>query len=136
MGTALGGSPADEGRRTGFQIPRSPLTPITRTGPQRPPKVSGAPPWEPAARPEGELPWTSNPAAAPLNRRGTQAAPPTSSLWAAATAGAHVPEAADDGADENSAEAEQGGRPIYVWNPTATTDTFPEVPSDGRDQGS
>ena len=129
-GTALGGSPADEARRTGFQIPRSPLTPITRAGPQRPPRVSGAPPWEPAARPEGELPWTSNPAPAGLSRRGTHAAPPTSSVWAAA----HAPDAAGEGADESGAEGEPGGRPIYVWNPTATTDTFPRVPNDGRDQ--
>jgi subtilisin family serine protease len=136
MGTALGGSLADEARRTGFQIPRSPLTPITRAGPQRPPRVSGAPPWEPAPKPEGELPWTNSPAPATLSRRGTHAAPPTSSVWAAATPGAQGPGAAGDGADESGAEEEAGGRPIYVWNPTATTDTFPQVPSDGRDQGS
>jgi subtilisin family serine protease len=136
MGTALGGSLADEARRTGFQIPRSPLTPITRAGPQRPPRVSGAPPWEPAPKPEGELPWTNSPAPATLSRRGTHAAPPTSSVWAAATPGAQGPGAAGDDADESGAEEEAGGRPIYVWNPTATTDTFPQVPSDGRDQGS
>jgi len=135
-GTSLGGPAADEARRTGFQIPRSPLTPITRADPQRPPKVSGSPPWEPAAKPEGELPWTNSPAPATLSRRGTHVAPPASSLWAAATAGAHAPEGAGDGADENGAEEEAGGRPIYVWNPTATTDTFPQVPGDGRDQGS
>jgi subtilisin family serine protease len=133
---ALGGSLAEEARRTGFQIPRSPLTPITRAGPQRPPRVSGSPPWEPAAKPEGELPWTSSPAPAALNRRGTHAVPPTSSLWAAATPGPHAPDAAGDAADENGPEAEQGGRPIYVWNPGATTDTFPQVPRDGQDQGS
>ncbi|HEV2242471.1 MAG TPA: S8 family serine peptidase [Streptosporangiaceae bacterium] len=136
MATALGGSLADEARRTGFQIPRSPLTPITRAGPQRPPRVSGAPPWEPAPKPAGELPWTNSPAPATLSRRGTHAAPPTSSVWAAATPGAQGPGAAGDGADESGAEEEAGGRPIYVWNPTATTDTFPQVPSDGRDQGS
>jgi subtilisin family serine protease len=136
MGTALGGSPADEARRTGFQIPRSPLTPSTRAGPQRPPRVSGAPPWEPAPKPQGELPWTNSPAPATLSRRGTHAAPPTSSVWAAATPGAHAPGAAGDGADESDAGAEAGGRPIYVWNPTATTDTFPQVPGDGRDQES
>jgi len=135
-GAVLGGSPADEARRTGFQIPRSPLTPITRAGPQRPPRVSGSPPWEPAAKPEGELPWTNSPAPAALSRRGTHAAPPTSSVWAAATAGVHPPDAAGEGADESGAEAETGGRPIYVWNPTASTDTFPQVPSEGRDQGS
>lgn len=131
-GAVLGGSPADEARRTGFQIPRSPLTPITRADSQRPPRVSGSPPWEPAAKPQGELPWTNSPAPAALNRRGAHAAPPTSSVWAAATPGAHAP----DAPDENGAEAEPDGRPIYVWNPSETTETFPQVPRDGRDQGS
>jgi subtilisin family serine protease len=136
VGAALGGSAAEEVRRTGVQIPRSPLTPITRAGPVRPPKVSGSPPWEPAPKPEGELPWTNSPAPPVLPRRTTHATTPTSSLWAAATQGAHAPEAAGDSADENHAEAEPGGRPIYVWNPSASTDTFPRVPHDGRDQGS
>jgi subtilisin family serine protease len=133
---ALGGSPADEPRRTGFQIPRSPLTPITRVGPQRPPRVSGSPPWEPAAKPEGELPWTNSPAPPALTRRGAHAAPSTSSVWAGATPGAHAPDPAGDATDENGPEAEQGGRPIYVWNPGASTETFPQVPRDGRDRGS
>jgi subtilisin family serine protease len=135
-GAVLGGSPADEVRRTGFQIPRSPLTPITRADPQRPPRVSGSPPWEPAARPEGELPWTNSPAPAALNRRGPHAAPPTSSVWAAATPGAHAPDLAGDEADRTGAEAEAGGRPIYVWNPSESTDSFPQVPREEPDQGS
>ena len=130
----------DESRRTGIQVPRSPLTPITRAVAPRPPRVSGSPPWEPAAKPEGELPWANSPAPAALTRRGTHAAPPTSSIWAAATPGTHAPDAKGDRADDLAADdvtgyhrAESGGRPIYVWNPSETTETFPQVPGDGRD---
>jgi subtilisin family serine protease len=123
------------------QIPRSPLAPIGRASPPRPPKVSGTPPWEPAQKPDGELPWTHAPTPAALTRRGAHAEPPTSSIWAAAT---HAPDAPDAGAGDHGAgdhgagdhgagddSAEAGGRPIYVWNPSATTETFPQVPRDG-----
>jgi subtilisin family serine protease len=138
---ALGGSAADEARRGGIQIPRSPLTPITRAAPPRPPKVSGSPPWEPAPKPEGELPWTNSPSPAPaaINWRGTHGAPPTSSLWAAAAAGAQAPDATGDRTGESGTEAGTGGRPIYVWNPSASTETFPkipQIPGDGHDQRS
>jgi hypothetical protein len=128
--------PADEvARRAAVQIPRSPLTPITRAGPPRPPKVSGSPPWEPAPKPEGEVPWAASPAPAARGRHGAHAAPATSSIWSAATAGAqgadaHGEQADDDGPDDGT---ETGGRPIYVWNPSETTETFPQVP---RDAGS
>jgi hypothetical protein len=137
----------DAARRTGGQLPRSPLTPITRASASRTPKVSGSPPWDPAPQPEGEVPWASAPAPTVQGRRGAaHAAPPTSSIWAAATPGTPAHEARDDsaayheaghheaghhGADDDSAESGPGGRPIYVWNPGATTDTFPQVPRDG-----
>ena len=42
-------------------------------------------------------------------------------------------------AEQAAAEGEQGGedsdgnsRPIYVWNPSANTETFPSVPRDGN----
>jgi hypothetical protein len=148
---AMGGFPDsafasadDPARRGGTQVPRSPLTPVTRASPPRPPRVSGTPPWGPAPKPEGELPWANSPAPAALNRRGAHAAPPTSSIWAAATNhGVHAPDRAgagpgDRGAGLNGAddEAESGSRPIYVWNPGATTETFPQVPRDGREHGS
>ncbi len=132
-------APADDAaRRTGVQIPRSPLTPITRAATPRPAKVSGSPPWEPAPQPEGELPWVNTPAPAALNRRGAHA-PPTSSIWAAASPGSPAPDAkghkaSDHGADDESADP--GGRPIYVWNPGDTTENFPQVPRDRRDTGS
>jgi hypothetical protein len=128
-------APADEASRgAGGQLPRSPLTPITRASTPRQPRVSGSPPWDPAPKPEGELPWANAPAPTVPGRRGAaHAAPPTSSIWAAATPGAPGPDAGDDRAAEHAADdsAEPGGKPIYVWNPGATTDTFPQVPRDG-----
>jgi hypothetical protein len=125
-----GFAPAEEtGRHAGGQAPRSPLTPITRASTPRPPKVSGAPPWEPAPQPEGEVPWASSPAPPALGRRAAaQPRPATSSIWAAATPNAPVREANGGQPDDG---AESGGRPIYVWNPSATTETFPQVPRDG-----
>ncbi len=118
--------PADEpAPRAAGQAARGPLAPITRAVTPRPPKVSGQPPWEPAPKPAGELPWANSPAPAALNRRA--AAPPAgapSSIWAVATPGP-----ADATGDE--ADADTAGRPIYVWNPSATTETFPQVPHDG-----
>jgi hypothetical protein len=137
---APGLAPADEAaHRTGAQIPRSPLTPITRPATPRPAKVSGSPPWEPAPKPEGELPWVKTPAPAALNRRGTHAAPPTSSVWAAASPGSPAldatgPGSGDPGADDDSVGT--GSRPIYVWNPVDTTENFPQVPRGGRETGS
>jgi hypothetical protein len=62
----------------------------------------------------------------------------TSSIWAAATPGthaadAHGEQAGDPGPDDGT---QTGSRPIYVWNPSETTETFPQVPRDGRDAGS
>jgi Subtilase family len=128
--------PADEAaRRAAVQIPRSPLTPITRAASPRPPKVSGAPPWDPAPKPEGEVPWASSPAPAARGRHGAHAAPATSSIWAAATPGTegaddHAERVRDHGAED---DAQTGGRPIYVWNPGETTENFPRLPRDGND---
>jgi subtilisin family serine protease len=142
-------APADDAvPRAGGQIPRSPLAPVTRATPPRPPKVSGAPPWEPAQKPEGELPWTNASASGALTRRGAHAVPPTSSLWAAATPTAPAPSpqdapsppetfadrgGEDAGLHEADDDAAADGRPIYVWNPGASTETFPQVP---REPGS
>jgi Subtilase family len=115
---------------------RSPLAPPRRSA-ARPPKVSGAPPWEPASKPDTELPWATAPPPA-LPRRApvplpAPAAPPDESLWARAAASA--PPATENGkADGAGDAAEHGIRPIYVWNPGANTetfDTFPSVPSRG-----
>jgi hypothetical protein len=44
-------------------VPPAPrMTPIHRSGVGHSPQTSGAPPWEPAVRPDSELPWASTPA--------------------------------------------------------------------------
>jgi len=133
--------PAPEPARPAPDLPtRSPLTPITRTGASRAPKVSGAPPWEPAPKPEGEVPWASTPAPTALSRSAAGQAPPISSIWAAATPAAPeppappAPDAPGEQGEQDDGGDDSGSRPIYVWNPSATTETFPQVPP--RDGGS
>ena len=121
---------------------RSPLAPSRRAA-ARPPKVSGTPPWEPAPKPDTELPWAASPPPA-LPRRApvplpAPAAAPAESLWARAAAS--TAPAAENGKADGAVgavgaadAAEPGIRPIYVWNPGANTetfDTFPSVPSRG-----
>ncbi len=125
-------------RRLG-QIGRLPLTPMARASTVRPPKVSGTPPWEPAPKPDTELPWATSQSAA-LARRApvipvapfspqNLSAPTPSSLWDVADArsgpaegpGIEVGQPADDGSGP------EASRPIYVWNPSASTETFPKL---------
>jgi subtilisin family serine protease len=131
-------------RRLAGAIGRLPLTPMSRTSAARPPKVSGTPPWEAAPKPDTELPWTTSPPPALARRSpmmpagpvgsaasaGSQNMPAPASLWdIAGAAGPGQPSAAGLAADE---EPEPGAsRPIYVWNPSANTETFPKLPRDG-----
>jgi hypothetical protein len=55
-------------------------------------------------------------------------APPAESIWR--QVGDEAQEAAADG--EQGGEDSDGSRPIYVWNPSANTETFPSVPRDGN----
>jgi hypothetical protein len=144
----------DDPARHMAQFSRSPLPPPRRTA-ARPPKVSGTPPWEPAAKPDTELPWATSPPP-PLPKRApmpmplpapaapaapvapvapaASAAPAGESLWARAAAGPAAPAAENGKAETASDVAEPGIRPIYVWNPGASTETFetfPSVPSRG-----
>ncbi len=172
------------GAGNGAPAGRLPLTPVSRPSANRTPtKVSGTPPWEPASKPDSELPWVTRSAPsfrgerAPAPRPAPVAppapaapwavsadAPPAAdpdarpaaagpqnpsppaegSVWDARPATAPEPAAepgtsagppADEGRqpDENglaSEDAEPEGRPIFVWNPGASTETFPSVPSD------
>jgi Subtilase family len=118
----------DHGRRLGSQVPRSPLTPVTRATTARPPKVSGSPPWDPAPKPDTELPWAKSPPPA-LGRRTPLLAPPESSAWGA-TADTGKPPAAENGRADGDG-TDPGAKPIYVWNPSANTETFPSVPGEG-----
>jgi hypothetical protein len=116
---------------------RSPLGQSRRAA-ARPPKVSGTPPWEPAPKPDTELPWAASPPPA-LPRRApvplpAPSAPAAESLWARAAASTAAPATENGKADVTSEAAEPGIRPIYVWNPGANTETFdkfPSVPSRG-----
>jgi subtilase family protein len=135
----FGGTFADTGSQPGDDsrigpLSRPPRPGVTRSTAARPPKVSGAPPWEPAAKPDTELPWAASPA--PLPRRTPvplPAAPASTadSVWSkpadSRPAAADEPAAADGG--DNGAQPSL--RPIYVWNPSANTETFPSVPTRG-----
>jgi subtilisin family serine protease len=186
------GPQGDDAHRAG-QFARSPIAPLRRAL-ARPPKVSGTPPWEPAPKPDTELPWASS---APLPRRTPVPTPAAPASGAPADSGAGAAAAADGGAAGRADAAGAGGwaaggwaagswaagnadggavggepagdadggavgdaiwgsaerprvpaaesgaadsdgatrpgiRPIYVWNPSASTETFPSVPSTRR----
>jgi hypothetical protein len=150
---------------------RLPLTPMTRAPATRSSaKLSGSPPWEPASKPDSELPWTASLPGAPptaLSRpgpapAGTGPAAPGSApaggpatdeaAWIFRRPAAGRPEPADDapepaGPAQNGLPPGESGRageggpadgngepdsgPIYVWNPNASTESFPIVPRDG-----
>jgi subtilisin family serine protease len=132
---------SDDPARHMAQFSRSPLPPPRRTA-VRPPKVSGTPPWEPAAKPDTELPWATSPPP-PLPKRApmplpapaapaapaASAAPEAESLWARAATGPAAPAAENGKAEPGGEVAEPGIRPIYVWNPGASTETFETFPS-------
>lgn len=119
------------------QLSRSPLGPPRRMA--RPPAVSGTPPWEPAPKPDTELPWAASPPP-PLPRGApvplpAPPAPAAESLWTSAATGAKVPAAENE---PTEAVSDSGSKPIYVWNPSASTETlqtFPSVPSRGPATG-
>ena len=115
-------------------------------------KVSGNPPWEPAAKPDSELPWAAAPAppaatpfATPFGTPHRQG-PPGGSLWDAAAASARAtsrpgaaqplmsPEAAarvtEAGEGGTAAAADPAGDPMHVWG--ETTETFPAVGEDSE----
>jgi hypothetical protein len=110
------------------------------------PPVSGRPPWEPAARPDSDLPWNQAPApstaATPLPQRGTPYGEGGSSwdaiaeeVWPGGPRSAgphpHAPPTAEPesgparsrrgtgqwGGTPAGEEQSQRDRPIYVWNP-------------------
>ena len=143
-GYARAGSFGDSGPPTGDDLlprrsdtpARSPLTPITRASAVRP-KVSGAPPWGPAPKPEGELPWAASPTPMGLGRRpplqSVPAPAPASSIWD--TGGLGMPGPALEPEPEADADADAVGKPIYVWNPSASTETMPAQRRDSDTPG-
>jgi len=139
----FGGTFADTGPQPGDdsrigQLTRPPRPGVTRSTATRPPKVSGSPPWEPAAKPDTELPWAASPA--PLPRRTPVPLPAApvgtpDSIWSKPADSQPAPAAEPAPAEGDDDGAQPGLRPIYVWNPSASTETFPSVPS-RRDEAS
>jgi Subtilase family len=127
-----GSQPSDDSRIG--PLSRPPRPGVTRSTAARPPKVSGAPPWEPAPKPDTELPWAASPAPLPKRTPVPLPAAPADtadSVWSKSADSRPAPAAetvADDGGDNG---AQPSLRPIYVWNPSASTDTFPSVPTRG-----
>jgi hypothetical protein len=107
------------------QVPPGPvLAPVARPTGTRLPKISGSPPWEPAVKPDGELPWANVPAPQPISGREPRLPPDPAprSVWDVA-APAPAEAAADDAGDAGDAvDADDG------WNPGAATETFPAIP--------
>ena len=118
------------------------LAPVTRPTSSRAAKVSGSPPWEPAVKPDSELPWAKVPAPQAITGRRTANLLRPSSRPAGDSAaagggpsGSGHPNEAEAGSgrsagaagEDHSADADA---PIYIWNPGATTETFPSVPRD------
>jgi hypothetical protein len=95
--------------------------------------VSGTPPWGPAPKPEGELPWAASPTPIGLGRRPPvhNVPAPASSIWD--TAGLGMPGPALE--PEAETEADAVGKPIYVWNPSASTETMPAQRRDSDTSG-
>lgn len=109
-------------------LPR-PKVPFARVTVARPPRVSGSPPWDPAPRPDGEVPWAGRNVPSAPGRR-----VPAQPLPAPAPGSSHGPRVVEpewvaESADESDAGTDAPSRPIYVWNP-GTTDTFPPASGD------
>ena len=106
-------------------------------------RVSGSPPWEPAVKPEGELPWAAvpPPAATPFGATPPRPVPP-SSLWDAAggreQAAARAAEPGASGRTEAATAGTGGGTdpaddPMAVWGQAETTETTETLPAIGAD---
>jgi hypothetical protein len=145
--TAAGGPPAGTPGRPAGAAGQGPgdrpgRAPVARAVNGRA-KVSGSPPWAPAAKPDSELPWAAAPApptATPFGALPQRQAPAGGSLWDAAAGGdraatprpAPGPDADDIWAGSNAKDSEPApaSDQMYGWNPAETTETFPAIPAD------
>jgi hypothetical protein len=114
-------------------------------------RVSGTPPWEPASKPDSELPWAAVPApsSSPFGAAPQRLVPPAGSLWDVAAAGhaaaddrlpapgPAAPPAPGPGTGDvwevskpGAADPQPASDSMYVWNPAETTETFPAVAKD------
>jgi serine protease len=110
-------------------LPR-PLVAPPRPAIARPPEVSGSPPWDPAPKPDSDLPWMSR-SVPSLPRRRVPAQPmpaPAAGLpWGADPGAARKPAAAAQEADAATTEARAR---LYVWNPGQTGENFAALPAE------
>jgi hypothetical protein len=128
-----------------------------RLGVPRTPRITGSPPWEPAPEPAGDVPWSLPTAGAtplgPGQPPGLMEMPlpappePEQTPWDLVAqevwpGGPSTPRpvapadgpfngagdwADEPGPDQPGPEAD-GSRPIYVWNPGESTESFPIMP--------
>src|SRR5450755_4067442 len=81
LAAAGSGSTAGAGHAIGAWVPLGTASRVQ----SRPPRVSGAPPWEPAAEPDTELPWAAVPGtpagAARIRPAPSAASPASDSIW-------------------------------------------------------
>ena len=123
----------------------------------RAPKTTGHPPWGPAEKPEGELPWVDAPARPPAGRM----VPPRRSFPPGSDAGAGAPPPGDAGGPGRPADADRGQFPdpelpfagaggppgnlfgpgaepepaqrrVHAWNPADSTEALPRIRTDDQ----
>jgi hypothetical protein len=144
------GSYPDRGGPAAGPAERAAPSPVPR-GVNGRARVSGSPPWEPAAKPDSELPWATAPAppiATPFGAVQPRHAPSAGSLWdaAAANARAAMPgpgpapapdadRAADAGEGSGTEDTDTASEPMSLWSPAETTETFPVIPGDADREG-
>jgi len=130
--------PTAGGRHAAGPADRPALAPLPRPASRRA-RVSGKPPWEPAAKPDSELPWTAVPAPPSDTSGGTgeRHVQLGGSVWETAVAGDRAaaptpagaaPEGAGRPADAwatGNAAPDPASDPIYVWKPAEPADAFP-----------
>jgi hypothetical protein len=124
-------SSAAAGSAVAGLLPRSLVAP-PRMMISRPPEVSGAPPWDPAPKPDSDLPWASRGASSRPRRRvpaqPMPAPPPAGLPWAADPEAAAKSPAAAQEAGTAPAEARAS---LYVWNPASTGENSAEFAAGG-----
>jgi subtilisin family serine protease len=124
-------SSAAAGSAVAGLLPRSLVAP-PRMMISRPPEVSGAPPWDPAPKPDSDLPWASRGVSSRPRRRvpaqPMPAPPPAGLPWAADPEAAAKSPAAAQEAGTAPAEARAS---LYVWNPASTGENSAEFAAGG-----
>jgi hypothetical protein len=109
-GTPAGPADTNPGAGNGGPAGRLPVTPVSRPSASRTPsRVSGTPPWDPAAKPDSELPWVTRPAPSFRGERAPAVPPaPAAARPASPPPVARPASAAPWGADDDEPAAPWG----------------------------